>query len=604
MPRSTGQFGGFLRRDRRIPAGLTARKFAAQQVRLGAILNLYLAALFFVTGMFLGGGDAAYTHVSALICAVGSTIALSQLRFNRLQTAGLVQAATAFGLGLALVPAHKFGSLALITFAILALVHAGLFIDAVRPKIQAHAVTLLSLAVGSFISGLLITQFWINSSAPGLFMALLIGCMLIFEWRIAHTFIRIQNAAPFRRFGDLQNAIERMGSGIIRFGSTGNVLSASRVVSETLGCEKYELAGDGFAKRIHVLDQPSFFKLISDAAHGRDSRNIELRVRKEAEAGFSGPPRFVWMEMSATSNFADADGANVQATAVVRDISARKEQQTQLEEARKTAEQAAQTKSRFLATIGHELRTPLNAIVGFSEMMSNRIGGDLSDAHAEYANHIQSSGRHLLDVVNMLLDMSKIEAGRFELNLEKFEVDKLIAPTLHMLDAQLKSKHINVQVSVARQLPLLTADERACRQILINLMSNAVKFSRANSSVEVSLTRQGTKLALTVEDHGVGMTPEEAQRVGEPFYQAQSSNARKYEGTGLGLSIVKGLVELHGGQLKVQSELDRGTRITVFLPIRGPEQAESNIAPLRSQSGASAPVNPTSSEPETRSKAS
>ncbi len=252
--------------------------------------------------------------------------------------------------------------------------------------------------------------------------------------------------------------------------------------------------------------------------------------------------------------------------------------------ARKAAEEASQAKTRFLAMIGHELRTPLNAIIGFSEMMTSEIGGTLSPAHREYADLIHKSGHHLIGVVGMLLDMSRIEAGKFELHAERFAPDSLVKPCLDMVEPLARDKRITLTAILPPTLPAIVADERVCRQILLNLLSNAIKFSHEQGVVTVSMKPQGAWLNISVTDHGIGMTADVVARIGEPFFQAQDGLARRYEGTGLGLSIVKGLVDLHDGVLGATSEAGNGTTMTVLLPINGPAtkmRETSSVTPLR-----------------------
>jgi cell cycle sensor histidine kinase DivJ len=220
-------------------------------------------------------------------------------------------------------------------------------------------------------------------------------------------------------------------------------------------------------------------------------------------------------------------------------------------------------------------------------MMTTGIGGELSPAHREYAEMIHQSGHHLLDVVKMLLDMSKIEAGKFELQTEPFAPDALIEPSLKIVEAMARTRNLAIRVEMAPNLPQVTADERACRQILINLLSNAIKFSHDGGEVTVSMKRQGASLNISVGDHGIGMSAESVLRLGEPFFQAQDGLSRRYEGTGLGLSIVKGLVELHGGSLHATSEIGNGTVMTVLLPINGPAikvGQTASVTPLRHRS--------------------
>jgi cell cycle sensor histidine kinase DivJ len=178
----------------------------------------------------------------------------------------------------------------------------------------------------------------------------------------------------------------------------------------------------------------------------------------------------------------------------------------------------------------------------------------------------------------MLLDMSKIEAGKFELQAEPFAPDALVEPSLKIVETMARTRNLAIRVDMAPNLPQVTADERACRQILINLLSNAIKFSHDGGEVTVSMKRQGANLNISVGDHGIGMSAESVLRLGEPFFQAQDGLSRRYEGTGLGLSIVKGLVELHDGTLKAQSSPGEGTTITVLLPLNGPATKTSETS--------------------------
>ena len=275
--------------------------------------------------------------------------------------------------------------------------------------------------------------------------------------------------------------------------------------------------------------------------------------------------------------------------ALFRDITERKDNEAAMVQARRVAEEASSAKSRFLATMGHELRTPLNAIVGFSEMMTTGIGGDLSPTHQEYAGLIHQSGKHLLEVVRMLLDMSRIEAGKFELQSEPFQPQGVVEPCFSMLEPLAKERDVRLVSKIEPNLPLLHADERACRQILLNLLSNAIKFSHPGSTVSVTMRRQGQSLNLSVIDQGVGMAPESLARIGEAFFQAQDGHTRPYEGTGLGLSIVKGLVDLHDGTLRAMSEIGSGTTLTVLLPLNGPAintEETATITPFRRENSA------------------
>ena len=232
------------------------------------------------------------------------------------------------------------------------------------------------------------------------------------------------------------------------------------------------------------------------------------------------------------------------------------------------AEEANNTKSKFLANMSHELRTPLNAIIGFSEMISNEAELGLKvEKRTEYAKLINESGQHLLSVVNSILDMSKMESGGFEICAEPFHPCDAIRSCSNLMALKARDGGIDLVVAAPDSLPSMIGDERAFKQILLNLVSNAIKFTDRGGRVTVSAAVEGSKLLLSVADTGVGISPEDMKRVGDPFFQAEKTYRRRHEGTGLGLSIVKSLVGLQHGELNVRSKLDEGTTVTIALPL-------------------------------------
>ena len=383
-----------------------------------------------------------------------------------------------------------------------------------------------------------------------------------------------------------RHLLENVRDAVMRFSNAGELLFASRSSEELFGCKRYELGGSGIVDRIHVLDRPIYMTAFADVNHGGKARSVEIRMRHD-EHGEARAAQYIWVEASLSPVLdaeAPAGPGPHEVVAVFRDVTDRHDQENEMRSARRAAEEASDAKSRFLATIGHELRTPLNAIVGFSEMMTGNIGGELSQTHREYAELIHKSGTHLIGVVGMLLDMSRLEAGKFELNTDSFAPDSLLQPCLNMVDSLAREKQVRFVSQLAGDLPTITADERACRQILINLLSNAIKFSHQHGIVTVAMKRHGEFVSLSVSDGGIGMSAEAVSRLGEPFFQAQAGLSRRYEGTGLGLSIVKGLVDLHQGTMRVTSEPGRGTVMTVLLPINGPETKmsdTSSVTPIR-----------------------
>ena len=369
--------------------------------------------------------------------------------------------------------------------------------------------------------------------------------------------------------------VEDMLGALVRYDSAGAATYVSHSASTLLGCREFELSGEGLFDRVHVMDRPAYRKAISDTINSGNGTAIEVRLRQD-HADHSAS--YVWTELTLAHDAHGQDSASI--VGIFRDISNWKRSEEELKSARAQAEDASEAKSRFLATIGHELRTPLNAIVGFSDMMVEGIGGTLSPTHSEYAGHIRQSGHHLIDVVNMLLDMSKIEAGRFEVQAERFAPSALIDPCFQMIEKLARDKAVTIESDVPERLPDIIGDERACRQIVINLLSNAIKFSHEGGCVSLGIKRRGKLIAISVSDGGIGMHPDTIKRIGEPFLQAQNGLSRRYEGTGLGLSIVKGLVSLHDGRLEVASEQGQGTIVTVLLPVDGPATRERTSATI------------------------
>jgi cell cycle sensor histidine kinase DivJ len=381
-----------------------------------------------------------------------------------------------------------------------------------------------------------------------------------------------------------RHLIEHVQDAVMRFAADGTLLFSSRSSEKLLGCHRYELSGTGLIERIHVLDRPAYMTAFAEANRDGQTRRVEMRMRRDNHDMPTPAAQFFWVEASLAPvlDNAGADGRH-EVVALFRDVTERRDHENEMKTARKIAEEASSAKSRFLATIGHELRTPLNAIVGFSEMMTSGVVGEMSPQHKEYATLIHGSGRHLIDVVQMLLDMSRLEAGKFELQTETFQPESLVDPCLKIVDTLAREKSVRLATDMPRMLPQVTADERALRQVLINLLSNAIKFSHEHSVVTVAMRRQGRFLNLSVTDLGIGMGEEAVKRIGEPFFQANDGLNRRYEGTGLGLSIVKGLVELHEGQLHVTSSPGQGTTVTVLLPINGPAikvEDTASITPL------------------------
>jgi signal transduction histidine kinase len=231
-------------------------------------------------------------------------------------------------------------------------------------------------------------------------------------------------------------------------------------------------------------------------------------------------------------------------------------------------ETASRHKSEFLANMSHELRTPLNAIIGFSEVLQERMFGELNDKQAEYIDDIIASGRHLLALINDILDLSKIEAGRMELDLTRFDVPLTVETTLSLIRERATRRGLRLESAVDERVGLVVGDERKVRQVLLNLLSNAVKFTPEGGRVGVTAARVDGAVEIAVSDTGIGIAPEDQAAVFEEFRQVGTDAASKREGTGLGLTLARKFVELHGGRIWLTSEVGRGSTFTFTLPER------------------------------------
>ncbi|HEX4926708.1 MAG TPA: ATP-binding protein, partial [Burkholderiales bacterium] len=243
----------------------------------------------------------------------------------------------------------------------------------------------------------------------------------------------------------------------------------------------------------------------------------------------------------------------------------------EIEEKSRQLEVASRHKSEFLANMSHELRTPLNAIIGFSEALSERLFGEVNEKQAEYLADILESGRHLLSLINDILDLSKIEAGRMELETSEFDLPRAIESTLILVRERAHRRGIALACEVDSQVGAIHADERKVKQVLLNLLSNALKFTPEGGRIDVRARRRDGAVEVSVSDTGVGIAPEDQAAVFEEFRQVGAA-ARKIEGTGLGLAISRKLIELHGGSIELRSALGAGSTFTFTLPL-GNERA-------------------------------
>ncbi len=367
---------------------------------------------------------------------------------------------------------------------------------------------------------------------------------------------------------------EAVGDLIMEHDSSGRVLSVGCEDRRHFQIDAKNLLGTGFYRRIHVTDRPQFLRALASAAEDGMTASATLRLRSGAfqrpAAGFDESV-FTWVEIR-LRGLPQPLEAGRQREAVVlsvtRDVSVATEVRQRLESARAETALAISLKDRLLANVSHELRTPLNAILGFSEILGDaKLAPPEPAKRIEYARIIHSSAEHLLSVVNLVLDMSKIEAGKFEILAEPFELEPLVKDCCDMLRLKAENGKVGLVRAETDFLVELVADKRACRQILLNLLSNAVKFTPPEGRVAIGAYIADSMIHIHVSDTGIGIAAQDLPRLGEPFFQVRSNYDRSYEGAGLGLSLVRGLVGLHGGALWLESSPGVGTRVTVRLPL-------------------------------------
>lgn len=350
---------------------------------------------------------------------------------------------------------------------------------------------------------------------------------------------------------------------ITRHDESGQVIFASQASEQLLGEHWARLTGNGFFERVHVADRPAYLTALAHARLHDQSVTVEFRLRRTGTAG-----DYIWAEMRCRPvRQASGDASDRSVVAITRDISDRKAQEAELMRARDAAESANRAKTQFLANMSHELRTPLNAVIGFSEILARELFGRLGeDRYRDYARLIHESGGHLLNVVNDILDMSKIEAGKFNILKEPFDVGTLLKSCVDTVRPAAEKKALALELELPERMPELLADKRACKQMLLNVLSNAIKFTDEGGRIHLSAREADGAVHLIVRDSGIGIAEKDLPNLGNPFVQAENSYDRSYDGAGLGLSVVKGLARLHGGRMEIDSQLGEGTTVVIVLP--------------------------------------
>jgi PAS domain S-box-containing protein len=384
----------------------------------------------------------------------------------------------------------------------------------------------------------------------------------------------------------------------------GIITDVNKQTEALTGCTRDELIGAPF--KDHFTDPGRAEAGIARVLTEGKVTNYELTARARNDT-------LTVVSYNATT-FHDRDRRLQGVFAAARDMTELKRFEHTLQQKNAELQDASRLKSKFLANMSHELRTPLNAIIGFSEVLRDGLVGDLTDQQRGFIGDIFSSGTHLLSLINDILDLSKVEAGKMMLDLEPVQMSSLLLNSLSMIREKAATRHIRLDMDAAEELGSIQADPRKVKQILYNLLSNAVKFTNEGGQVTVragrvpraevghrsgSWTGRSFPLAtsefeqfleISVTDSGIGISPEGLEHLFEPFSQIDSGLARRFEGTGLGLAMVKLLAELHGGAVAMESAVSEGSRFTVWLPLRAPEEGLSPSAKAPAAPGSAPPT--------------
>ena len=375
-----------------------------------------------------------------------------------------------------------------------------------------------------------------------------------------------EGAAMYRFLAD--NAMDL----ITRHSSDGRIRFASPAAQSLLDLPPQELIGAAPASLVHHDDLKAMQAALMESAYYGRAASAEVRMKRRDGS-------YVWAEIRCRP--APSAGGNASdIVAVTRDITERKAQERELIEARDLAESANRAKSSFLANMSHELRTPLNAIIGFSEVMTHEMFGPVgSSRYLEYSRLIHESGGHLLELINSVLDMSKIEAGKLELFEECFPLDDTAESALRFVKIQAERGGIALRLSIMPGASTIFADKRAIKQMLINLLTNAIKYTPRGGEVRVKAIRDERGIEISIADTGVGISAKDLERLGRPFEQVDGEHVRSKEGTGLGLALVKALAVLHGGEAVLESVLGEGTNVRIRLPFAAVDEKGHALRP-------------------------
>lgn len=388
----------------------------------------------------------------------------------------------------------------------------------------------------------------------------LAGLVILGNLALAWHALRHRAPGPVYAEAFVSLVLDSVDAAITVYDATGRLLRANKGAEKFSGFSEAELLDPATWR--HVLPDTDYER-VTEIVSGQRADEYPI-INENYWIHRSGEPRLLrWSNVA----LKDDRGRIALLVCIGFDVTEQRRFEADLIAAKNDAELANRAKSEFLANMSHELRTPLNAILGFSEVIRDqRLATDL-EATRRYATDIYDSGHLLLQLINDILDMAKLESGRIDLEEREIDIPAVIASSRRLVEQKAVQGEIELQTDVAPDLPPLIGGERALKQIVLNLLSNAVKFTPKNGTarIQAGLNRQGG-IEIAVSDSGIGIAAASLEKLFQPFYQVDAKVSRRYGGTGLGLAITKKLVEAHEGQIAVSSSPNRGTTVTVTFP--------------------------------------
>lgn len=412
---------------------------------------------------------------------------------------------------------------------------------------------------------------WGRVTAPAATLVFMIGSMFAAansraDYAAQQTISNLDTAPQ----PDENDVLDAYPGAAFRTDDEGHIVYASPTAKFVMGSTSEELQGQSLAYALvkNERSNEAVNSAIDAALHSGSSQTAKVMAILIKD----GAPETSCLQLNITPT--PSDGAFVFAS----DITLEQNHIDALERQQGSARKEAHNKSLFFAGVSHELRTPLNAIIGFSDMMRSRLFGPLPGKYGEYADLIHDSGQHMLDLIGDVLDISKIEAGKYDLTYDQFDLADVVRSSLKMINPSADAAQVLLQPEIKDDVPImLSADRRAVRQILLNLLSNAIKFTPKGGQITV-LAERGEEeerghVILSVSDTGEGMSASELKTVLEPYVQTSSASMTDHRGSGLGLTLVQSLVDMHGGALNIESQPKMGTHVRITLPVDQAEQA-------------------------------